>query len=247
MKLVLMASAISAVLPGLVAAQAFAPSAFEAASIKPDDAGGNYIEVKPGYLNAHSATPATCIMWAYGVQSSQVSGANSAVSGLLQSDRYTILAKAGGPVPEGQLRIMLQTLLAERFKLALHRQSRETRVLALVVEKKGPKLHPSQGDGESNQQASSKLARRWTSTTMAQLANGLGEAMEAPVIDETGLAGKYDFSLDLTPYLPATGERPDIGAMMATAVREQLGLKLEPRRAAADVLVIDHLEKPTAN
>jgi uncharacterized protein (TIGR03435 family) len=81
----------------------------------------------------------------------------------------------------------------------------------------------------------------------AQLTSSLAEAMQAPVLDQTGLAGKYDFSLDLTPYLPATGERPDIGAMMATAVREQLGLKLEPRRAAADVLVIDHLEKPTAN
>jgi uncharacterized protein (TIGR03435 family) len=61
------------------------------------------------------------------------------------------------------------------------------------------------------------------------------------------LPGKYDFSLDLTPYLSATGERPDISAMMVTAVREQLGLKLESRWAATDVLVIDHVEKPTAN
>ena len=81
---------------------------------------------------------------------------------------------------------------------------------------------------------------------MAQLATSLGEAMDAPVLDETGLSGKYDFSLDLTPYAIA-GERPDISSMMATAVREQLGLKLEPRRAATEVLVIDRLEKPTEN
>jgi uncharacterized protein (TIGR03435 family) len=242
-----MAAAISAALLGLVAAQTVAPPAFEAASIKPDDAGGNNIEVTRGSLSAHSATLATCIMWAYGVESSQVSGANSALSGLLQSDRYTILAKAAGPVPDSELRVMLQTLLAERFKLAFHRQSREIHVFALVAEKNGPKFNPSQGDGESKQQASSKLARRWTGTTMAQLASSLADAMQAPVLDQTGLSGKYDFSLDLTPYLPTTGERPDIGSMMVTAVREQLGLKLEPRRAATDVLVIDHLERPTAN
>lgn len=237
----------SAVLLGLLAAQTSAPPAFEVASIRPDDTGGNYIEVTPGTLTAHSATLATCIMWAYEVQSSQVSGANSAASGLLQSVRYTIIAKAARPMPDKELRIMLQTLLAERFKLAFHRQNREIQVLTMVVDKNGPKFHESQGDGESQQLASSKLSRRWTRTTTAQLANSLAEAMQAPVVDETELPGKYDFSLDLTPYLPAPGERPDIGSMMVTAVRDQLGLKLESRRASADVLVIDHLEKPAAN
>src|SRR5579872_1533979 len=170
MKLTRIASAISAALLGVVAAQTVAPVAFEVASIKPDEAGGNYIEATRGILTAHSATPAACIMWAYGVQSSQVSGANSAVSGLLQSSRYTIIAKSAGPVPDSQLRTMFQALLTERFKLAFHRQSRELQVLELVVEKSGPKFRESQGDGESKQQASSKLARRWQWTTMAQLA-----------------------------------------------------------------------------
>jgi uncharacterized protein (TIGR03435 family) len=242
MKLVSIAFAIF----GLLAAQTAAPPAFEAASIKPDDAGGNYVEVTPGSLTAHSATAATCIMWAYGVQGSQIAGANAAVSGLLESARYSIRAKTNGSVPDSQLRIMLQTLLAERFKLVLHRESRDIRTLALVVDKNGPKFHQSEGDGESKQQASSKLVRRWTWTTMAQLASSLSDAMQAPVKDQTGLTGKYDFSLDLTPYL-TPGERPDISGMMVTAVRVQLGLKLEPRRAATDVLVIDRLEKPTEN
>jgi uncharacterized protein (TIGR03435 family) len=242
MKLVPIALAIL----GLLAAQTLAPPAFEAASIKPDDTGGNYVEAKSGSLTAHSATPATCIMWAYGVQSSQIAAANSAVSGLLESARYSIVAKTGGAAPDSQVRLMLQTLLAERFKLALHRETRDRRTLALVVEKNGPKFHPSEGDGESKQQAASKLVRRWTSTTMAQLAASLSDAMQAPVHDQTGLAGKYDFSLDLSSYVVA-GERPDISAIMVTAVREQLGLKLEPRRAATDVLVIDRLEKPSEN
>jgi uncharacterized protein (TIGR03435 family) len=247
MKLALIASAMSAAFLGIAVAQAATAPGFEVASIKPDETGGNYIEVTPGSLNAHSATLATCIKWAYGVQSSQVAGADSGVSALLQSNRYTIIAKAAGPVPDNQMRIMLQTLLAERFKLTLHRQSRIVDLFALVIEKNGPKFHQSQGDGESKQQASSKLIRRWTWTTMAQLADTLAQAMQAPVLDQTDLPGKYDFSLDLSPYLPTGGERPDIGGMMVTAVREQLGLKLESRRAATDVLVIDHLEKPTAN
>lgn len=237
MKLLLMALAL---------AQAAGAPAFEVASIKPDEVGGNYVEFTRGTLTAHSATAATCIMWAYGVQSSQITGAGPGVSGLLQSARYTIIAKTAGTVPESQARLMFQTLLAERFKLALRRENREIRVLALVVEKSGPKFRESEGDGESSQQAASKLARRWKWTTMAQLAASLGDAMQAPVRDETGLAGKYDFSLDLTPYLTA-GERPDIGAMMVTAVREQPGLKLEPRRAATDVLVVERLDRPAAN
>src|SRR5215469_5288563 len=97
MQLFRMASAFPALLLGVLFAQTIAPPAFDVTSIKPDDAGGNYIEATHGTLTAHSATPATCIMWAYGVESSQVSGANSAVSGLLQSARYTIVAKVSSP------------------------------------------------------------------------------------------------------------------------------------------------------
>ena len=82
---------------------------------------------------------------------------------------------------------------------------------------------------------------------MTQLAEVLSEAMETPVLDQTGLSAKYDFSLDLTPYLPTNEERPDIAGMMVTAIREQLGLKVESRRASVDVMIVDRLEKPSAN
>ena len=221
--------------------------AFEVASVKPNPGGGNRIDVTPGRLTVTSATLATCIKWAYGVRDSQISGGNSAVSDLLGSERYDIVAKSAGLVADDQLKLMLQTLLAERFKLAFHKQTREAQVYALLVEKNGPKFHESQGDGESKQQVKSKLTRQWTSTRMTQLADVLSEAMETPVQDQTGLSAKYDFSLDLTPYLPTTGERPDIASMMVTAIREQLGLKLESRRAPIDAMVVDHLEKPSAN
>jgi uncharacterized protein (TIGR03435 family) len=224
-----------------------ASPAFEVASVKPNPAGGNRVEVTPGRLTITSATLATCIRWAYGVQDEQVAGANAAISDQLDSDRYDIVAKSSGLVPEDQLRLMLQTLLADRFKLAFHKQAKETRGYSLVVDKGGSKFHESQGDGESKQEAKSKLTRRWTWTTMTQFAGVLSEAMEMPVVDQTGLRAKYDFSLDLTPYLPPAGERPDIPAMMLSAIREQLGLRLESRRATIDVMIVDHLEKPSEN
>lgn len=155
---------------------------FEVASIKPSDAGGNYVEVTPAGLIVHSAMLATCIKWAYGVQSIQISGADS-------PERYEIVATTTAPVPLDELKQLFQGLLADRFQLALHRQTREMQVYALEIAKNAPKFHESQGDGESLQQAKSKLNRQWKSTTMAQLADNLSDAMESKVIDRTGLPG----------------------------------------------------------
>jgi uncharacterized protein (TIGR03435 family) len=85
---------------------------------------------------------------------------------------------------------------------------------------------------------------------MAQFADNISGATEAPVLDQTGLLGKYDLSLDLTPYMPAdaqSGQRPDIASMMITAIQEQLGLKMESQRMQTEVLVVDHLGKPSEN
>jgi uncharacterized protein (TIGR03435 family) len=232
-------------LPAVMLAQA--TPAFEVASVKPNSAGGNRVEVAPGRLTITSATLATCIKWAFGVQDRQFAGANAAISNLLTSERYDIVAKSAVVVPDSQLKLMLQTLLAERFQLAFHKQTKETQVFALLVDKSGPKFHESSGDGESQQQAKSRMTRQWKWTTMPQFTEILADAMQAPVQDQTGLSAKYDLALDLTPYLPPSDERPDIAAMMVTAIREQLGLKLESRRAPVEVMIIDRLEKPSAN
>lgn len=230
-------------LPTTVLAQ----PAFEVASVKPNPAGGNRVEVTPGRVTITSATIATCIKWAYGLRDRQISGATGAVSDLLTSERYDIVAKSAGVVPEDQLKLMLQTLLAERFQLTFHKQSKEMQVYALLVDKNGPKFHESQGEGESQQQLKGKLTRQWKWTTMPQFANTLSDAMQAPVNDQTGLTAKYDLALDLTPYLPSTDERPDIAGMMVTAIREQLGLKMEARRSPVEVMIVERLEKPSAN
>jgi uncharacterized protein (TIGR03435 family) len=239
-----------AAIPAIAQAPPTDAPRFEVASIRPANSGGNYVETKPGTVLVHSATLATCIKWAYGVTSSQISGAD-----LLDSERYEIVAKASEPVSDATLRVMFQNLLADRFKLALHRQSRETQVYALQVEKEKPKFHESEGEGESRQQlVGSKLHRQWKWTTIAGLTDSLSEAVQRPIIDRTGLTGRYDFDLDLTPYLAAGGDRPELGrlqqdlpGMVVTAVREQLGLKLTAMRASVDVLVIDHVETPSPN
>lgn len=221
--------------------------AFEVASVKRNAAGGNRIEVRPGELTITSATLTACIAWAYRVQSSQISGADARVSDQLNSERYDIVAKSADHVTEDEIRLMLQSLLADRFKFAFHRQAREMRTYALLLDKRGPRFHESSGIGDSAQQAKSKLMRQWKWTTMSQFAATLSDAMEAPVEDQTGLAGQYDLSLDLTPYLSTDGAPTEIASMMVTALREQLGLTVEARRLPIDVMIVDHVEHPSAN
>ena len=222
--------------------------AFEVASVKPSEGPGNNVEVIPAGIIVHNATVATCIRWAYGVSFGQIAGADPGGRDVLNSDRYEIIAKPAGPVPESQLRLMLQTLLADRFKLALHRETREMQTFTMVVDQKGPKFKESLGEG-SSQLTGSKFTRLYKWTTMAQLSDFISDAMRSPVVDRTGLSARYDFSIDLTPYLAAAPEQqqPDIPAMVASALRDELGLKLTSQRAPVEFLVIDHLEKPSPN
>ena len=94
----------------------------------------------------------SCIKWAYSVQDYQISG-----PGWLNTERFDIIAKAEGPAPDNQLRSMLQALLAERFKLALHRQTKELAAYALTIGKNGHKLHPSESDGPTSLKPNGRL------------------------------------------------------------------------------------------
>lgn len=236
---------VPAVLGSCIAAVAQTTPAFDVASVKPGGS-GDYIEVTRGGMIAHGARLASCIKWAWNLQDGQVSGATRAISDFLVSDRYDIDARTPGLVSEAQTRLMLQTLLAERFQLTFHKERREVQTFALLVDKGGPKFRESAAS-ESRMEAKSKLNRSWTHTTMRQFTDTLSEAMQAPVLDQTGLTASYDFSIDLTPLLPQNGERPDISGMMVTALREQLGLRLASVRAPLDVVIVDRLEKPSSN
>ena len=146
---------------------------------------------------------------------------------------------------------MKQLLLAERFKLAFHRETRALPGYALVLGNGGLKAKPSEPD------AGSRTSSRWGSIeaagcAMAHLALKLSEVLHVPVADFTALPGEFDFQLNWTSdEMQATPPDavPDaaFGSSLFAALQEQLGLKLESRKVPADVLVIDHAEKPSEN
>jgi uncharacterized protein (TIGR03435 family) len=205
----------------------------------------------------------------------------------IANDRYDIQARAEGNPTKDQMRLMMQSLLAERFKLAVHFETQVSPVLAMVLAKPGktgPKLRPhSEGvagvappatndpiapparaadvfppicDAYMMTGSGNGLLRAGSrNTTLALLAGalpGLGR-LDRPVVDQTGLTGRFDFSLDWAqepnrPPGPNGDPPPDLpGPTFLEAFREQLGLKLESTKAPLQILVIDHVERPTEN
>jgi uncharacterized protein (TIGR03435 family) len=200
-------------------------------------------ETLPGTLRMRDVTVNTCIKWAYGVQDSQILEPN-----WMGSDRFDIMAKADGPVGDAQMKVMMRALLAERFKLSFHRQEKELKAFALMVAKGGPKLHEAAADGKPSMQnsANGTIAK---STTMRELGDLLSGPLQTPVVDKTGLTGRYDFTIDFTTYLPEDMKtmRPDATSVLMVALPGELGLKLEGEKTMVEVMVVDHVEKPSDN
>jgi uncharacterized protein (TIGR03435 family) len=168
------------------------------------------------------------------------------------SDRFDIVANAPGEsAPTGDdVRRMLQSLLADRFQLKLHRETQERPVYALVVAKNGPKLKESGPDKEfsTTVRGSQTAQLTMTKATMEQLAIQLsGSGLDRPVLDKTGLAGHYDIALNWIPEYAGPPASDSNSVNVFTAVQEQLGLRLEPQKAPVEILVIDHAEKPSEN
>ncbi|HEY4088665.1 MAG TPA: TIGR03435 family protein [Bryobacteraceae bacterium] len=162
----------------------------------------------------------------------------------LRTDRFEILAKASDPVDNPLLMKMLQSLLAERFHLALHSEVRPIPVYLLSVSPKGAKLQESHAEEAVTNSTgnNSELRMDARKITMAHLAEVLARYMDRPVVDRTGIAGAYDLKLEW-----ARGDSSETLPSIFTAVQEQLGLRMTADRAPADVLVIDQVEKPSGN
>jgi uncharacterized protein (TIGR03435 family) len=242
--IILFASALS-VFPATAQQPAFAVATIRPSAAQVQFEHDGKTDILPDTLRMRDVTLNTCIKLAYGVQDSQISG-----PGLLRSEHYDISAKTDAPVDRDQMKLMLQTLLADRFRLSFHRENRELKGFALIVVKGGPKFHEATGDGETSRQntATGTIAK---SITMREFADFLSGPVEAPIVDKTGLPGKYDFTLDFTSYLPPL-DRPtkidDFLGVMQAALEGELGLKLEPRKKETiEVLVVDHVEKPSEN
>ncbi|MBZ5575050.1 MAG: TIGR03435 family protein [Acidobacteriia bacterium] len=225
---------------------------FDVASIRaspPGRFGGNpilgeNIQALPGSLVMRHVTLKACIQWAYHVFEYQVSGPD-----WIGSESYDIAAKAAGPAEEQELRVMLQALLADRFHLTFHRQTKDTRVYVLSVAKGGPKFHESAAGAEAKVEPDQKALRvKVSSVPVSLLIDPLSRIFLTPVVDRTGLAGRYDVAIDVAKYIPQSGEKVDPLSIVQTAVQEDLGLKLEAGKMPLDFLIVDRAEKaPTDN
>jgi len=230
---------------------------FDVASVKPSakTVGKDYnnrIAIDGATFRGRNVTLQRLIVEAYGVQPPQVFGGPK----WLDESEYDVEAKAGTPATKEQLRRMLQPLLASRFRLVLHRESRELQVYQMVVDKGGPRIQPvKEGEG-----AAAPLGSSHFHGDLQQLANlisvqltivmvddptrpGVASGPPVPVFNRTGLSGTYDFDVD--------GKREpgaDPLAQWQRILREQLGFKLESRKQPVEGIVVDSAERvPVAN
>jgi uncharacterized protein (TIGR03435 family) len=225
-------------------------AAFEVASIRPAQSGRESIEFAPGSLTMRNVRLSACVRWAYDVPEYQFSG-----PAWLDEARFDIVAKAGTAASEAELRSMLQTLLADRFQLAIHRETKELPALILTVARNGHKLKPNPVEGAPSFKTG-KMNLTGQGATLAQLTTFLSREMRQPVIDHTGLTGRFDYFLDINAYVNEemlknagpNGPPAEAPAIIAHAIQAQLGLKVEPKKMPIEMLVVDRMEKtPSEN
>lgn len=214
--------------------------AFEVSSIKVHTSSGinerSGIDERPSVVRVENLPLKALIETAYGVRDYQLSGPS-----WIETARYDVVAKPPAGVTQSQLRPMLQSLLAERFKLVLHHESKDMGIYDLMLAKSGSTLQESKGPRTFFTSRPALISG--TRVSMQELATALSSLLDRQVIERTGLSGVYDVKVQWTPD-SATG---DLGVSLFTAIQEQLGLKLESKSGAVDVLVIDHVERPAVD
>ena len=227
--------------------------AFDVASVKLDKTGGSSgFNLAPGgeSFTATNLPLLALIMLAYGVTPRQISGVPSSFS----TEAYDIVAKSDRPIKQDQALRMLQTLLADRFKLTLHREAREQPIYALLVGNSGPKFKLSPEDAIGGRERTAR-GFVYKKTPMSTFALILSQQLGRTVVDKTALKGQYDFTLEYTAEQVGRGApegreptpNPDGLPSIFTAVQEQLGLKLESQKGSLEFIVVDHAETPSEN
>lgn len=227
------------------------PEQFEVAVIRPTaadpSAGTSFNVFEGGRLRITNEPVKLLIRAAFQMQDAQIAGGPT----WLDTDRYDIEAKTGRPgkIEPGQMSPLLQSLLADRFNLKFHKEMRELTVYALVAQKSqksGPKLK-AKAEGEATSMdthgGKGKSQLVGTGVSMGALANYVGNRLGRIVVDKTGLSESYDFTLEWAP----DGATDTSAPSLVTALREQLGLRIESQKSPVEVLVIDSLQKPSEN
>jgi uncharacterized protein (TIGR03435 family) len=248
------------------------PLAFEVASVKPHvfargqfAFGSAEVESSIQISGTRVTTQgllAGLIMSAYKLRTFQVSGAPEWRNETGRYQLYDIEARApGAGVPTmDEVREMLQTLLAERFQLKFHRETKELPAYDLVVGNSPPKLKPSAPDVETRAASTARLRTNYTNVSISDLVLRIGALFDRPLFDRTGLQGGYDFTLEYMPSLPNTAQlSPEEAAALArlypadeapplpVALQQQLGLKVVSAKEQVEILIIDHVERPSTN
>jgi uncharacterized protein (TIGR03435 family) len=265
----------AAPLLGQDAATGAKPLAYDVVSIKPyKPEGGDMIRMRVQTLgdsySANGISVKGLIQYAYGLKmEDQISGvtgpmgdARFDITAKMDADAVAELKKLSKDESNAQRKLMMQAMLADRFKLKVHHENKELPMYSLVVAKSGFKLKDADPndtypnglkgpDGVSH----AGMMRILNGTMTAQgipislLANNLTFQVHRQVVDKTGLMGKYDINLTWTPDDGHGGDETstESGPSIFTAVQEQLGLKLEPIKGAVDMIVVDHVEMPSEN
>ncbi len=267
-------------MPGIFAVVIVAfltPTAIEAQSVRPEF---DVSSVKPnktnccfsggannGQAGAEDSTLKALISLAYKVQEFQIVGG----PGWIGSDRFDVEGRTEDKSADpDRLRLMLRSLLEDRFKLKLHMETKQAPIYVLVVAKGGPKIKLAADQTSPDVNGPSKPgagpnhgaikfgpgSRMGNAANFSLLVRLLSQRLDRPVIDRTGLSGRYDFLLQWTPEVGEAKVDPGgnplavgdtVGPSIFSAIQEQLGLRLESTRGPVDVLVIDSVEMPDEN
>jgi uncharacterized protein (TIGR03435 family) len=255
---------------------------FDAVSVKPSTCPRQRVQFLPGGRIVAPSVPAKILIGiAYNLPFSAFNGAMIGAPGWVDSQCFSIEAHAEGNPPQDQTALMMQSFLANRFKLAVHWETRQLPVYALVVAKPGktgPQLVPHAADNSTCRDRNTQpeppsqpgIAQRVlvpcggylispghivVESTLADLAKGISwyQQIDRAVVDRTGLNGIFEITIDYAPTLPSAAPGADTNAdsslpsSIFVAMQEQLGLKLESQKGPVNVLVIDHIEEPSAN
>jgi uncharacterized protein (TIGR03435 family) len=214
---------------------------FEVATVKVNHSGSggsSFPQLRNGVLRAENVSMRSLLQAAYGLSGSRVVG-----PAWLDSDRFDLAGKAPEGKADGELMPMLQALLKERFHLAVHREMKEMPVYHLIVAAGGVKMarfDPAHPPATPRNRSGAGIVG---TGTMGQLANMLANAAGHPVVDDTGLEGRFSYSLFFAPLTARPGDTDGDVADLFTAIQAQLGLRLEGKRESLEVLVVDQAER----
>jgi uncharacterized protein (TIGR03435 family) len=248
--------------PPPVRMAANANPAFEVATIRPSDPAypEQIIRLNGAEVITTNVTVHALINLAYWLHPKQLTGGPA----WTESDKFDVAGKPDAPGQPNvdQMKMMIQKLLADRFQLKFHFEKRDLQAYVITIAKTGAKLIKSQDDpkgipGWNFGRTASGMTMTFRNSPMSQFIAVLQNSMDRPVVDQTGLSGRYDFTLNFTPD-PAqaallggppapAADNPDAAPGLFAAFQQQLGLKLESTKAPVEVMVIDKVEKPSEN